>query len=566
MKFSFRPKLFDVWPHYNRAIFARDVSAGITVGVLALPLAMAFAIASGMPPGAGIWTAIVAGFLISLLGGSRVQIGGPTGAFIPIVYGIVATLGVHDLLIATMMSGVLLFALGLLRLGGMIRFIPRLVVIGFTSGIAIVIFLSQIKEFLGLPIDNLPGEFFAKIRALYAALPHLHTPTLALSIASLAVLLAWNRKSATVAWMRRLPGPLAVLIIFTLLNAALDALPLIGIELDSAARVATIGSRFNGIPHELPPIGLPELTLGTLGKLFAPALAIALLGAIESLLSARIADNMIDDRHDPDQELMAQGVANFIAPLFGGFAATGAIARTATNVRSGGQTPVAGIIHSLVLLLIVLVLAPLASHIPLATLSAIVVMVAVNMGEWRALSPRELARYSNTHRVKLLGTMLITVIFDLTLAIEIGMGLASLFFIYHTANLTKIEPITIRALEGAGTRVRAYRIFGALFFGVANKMEDLLLNQPALPEVMLLDMDKVINIDTTGLDILRTLHRNLNKQGARLIFCGLNKQPNSIVRRSGFREIVGAENIFPSIQAAIAHLQPNYPNPTKLPD
>ncbi len=327
MKLEFRPKLFDTLPGYGRAAFAGDLSAGITVGVLALPLAMAFAIASGMSPTAGIWTAIVAGFLIALLGGSKVQIGGPTGAFIPIIYAIVADLGVQNLLIATMMSGVLLFAMGALRLGSMIRFIPLSVVIGFTNGIAVVIFISQIKDFLGLKIDNLPGEFFAKMGALIAALPTIDLPTVAVAVVSLAILVAWNRLAVRRAWMRRLPGPLAVLILMTALNA-LVALP-----------VDTIGSRFGGIPQQVPAFGLPELSLSALGKLIAPAITIALLGAIESLLSARVADSQIDDRHDPNQELMAQGIANVAAPLFGGFAATGAIARTATNIRTGGRPP-----------------------------------------------------------------------------------------------------------------------------------------------------------------------------------------------------------------------------------
>lgn len=540
MNFPFRPKLLDTLPGYGRGAFIQDLSAGVTVGVLALPLAMAFAIASGMPPAAGIWTAIVAGLLISLLGGSKVQIGGPTGAFIPIVYGIVANLGVADLLIATMMSGIMLFALGAFRLGNMIRFIPRAVVTGFTSGIAVVIFLSQIKDFLGLPIESLPGEFFAKIKALYAALPELHWQTLAVSVASLAVLIAWNRKAIRVRWMRRLPGPLAVLIIFTTLNA------LFGLPTD------TIGSRFGGIPQEMPAFGLPALTLETLRELITPALAIAILGAIESLLSARVADTQIDDRHDPNQELMAQGIANVAAPLFGGFAATGAIARTATNIKSGGTTPVAGIIHSFVLLAIVLVLAPLASHIPLATLSAIVVVVALNMGDWHALSPRELARYSNNYRSILLGTFLVTIVFGLTLAVELGMVLASIFFIYRIADLTRIEPVALSAQDCGGARhIRAWKLSGSLFFGAANKLETQLLAQDDFPETAILDLDKVISIDTTGLDILQTLHRSLKKRGATLILCSLGKQPGSLIRRSGFIEHLGAENIRPNLAAAL---------------
>ncbi len=537
MKFHFRPKLLDTLHGYTREIFFQDLSAGITVGVLALPLAMAFAIASGMSPSAGIWTAIIAGFLISLLGGSKVQIGGPTGAFIPIVYGIVSGLGIPDLLIATMMSGIILFTLGTLRLGNMIRFIPRGVVIGFTSGIAVIIFLSQIKDFLGLPIDNPPGEFFGKIKALYAGLGQIHLPTLMISAASLAILAGWNRMSLKVAWMRRLPGPLAVLIIATAVNTVFD-LP-----------TDTIGSRFNGIPQELAAFALPEISLGTLRQLFAPAFAIALLGAIESLLSARIADTRINDRHNPNQELMAQGIANLVAPLFGGFAATGAIARTATNIRSGGRTPIAGMIHAGVLLAIVLVFAPLASHIPLATLSAIIVMVAFHMGDWHALSPRELRRYSNNYRAILLCTFFVTVIFDLTLAVELGMGLACLFFITRISDLTRIEPIELDAQDSP--HILAWKVSGSLFFGAANKLEDTLLAQDVQADVVILDLDKVINIDTTGLDILQSLHRNLKNRNATLILCSLGKQSASLIDRSGFREQLGQENICANFTIAL---------------
>jgi SulP family sulfate permease len=313
---------------------------------------MAFAIASGMSPTAGIWTAIVAGFMISALGGSRVQIGGPTGAFIPIIYGIVVDYGVQNLLVATMLAGAMLVAMGVFRIGNLIRFIPKTVVIGFTNGIAVVIFLAQIKDFLGLQIDHMPGEFFGKVKALVTHLDTIDLPTVALSVASLVVLLSWNRLARRFPPSRRLPGPLGVLVLATAANAILQ-LP-----------VETIGSRFNGIPQELPAFALPELSLATLGKLISPALTIALLGAIESLLSARVADAAIDDRHDPNQELIAQGLANLVAPLFGGFAATGAIARTATNVRTGGRTPVAGIVHALVLLAVVLVFAPSPATFP----------------------------------------------------------------------------------------------------------------------------------------------------------------------------------------------------------
>ncbi len=549
--FRFHPKLLDTLPGYNRGAFMQDASAGITVGVLALPLAMAFAIASGMSPAAGIWTAIIAGFLISLLGGSRVQIGGPTGAFIPIIYAIVADYGVQNLLIASMMSGIMLFAMGALRLGNMIRFIPISVVVGFTNGIAVVIFISQIKDFLGLRIDALPGEFFAKMTALGTALGTIDAATVSLALASLAILLAWNHSARRILWMRKLPGPLAVLIIVTVFNA-LFSFP-----------IETIGSRFGGIPQGLPAIGLPELSLGTLGKLIAPALTIALLGAIESLLSARVADGQIDDRHDPNQELMAQGIANVAAPLFGGFAATGAIARTATNIRSGGRTPVAGMIHALILLLIVLALAPLASAIPLATLSAIVVVVAVHMGDWHAFSWTALKRSTNLDRIVLLSTFFITVLFDLTLAVEIGMVLASLFFIFRMSDLTRIEPVRLEdrldadslAHADGSPAIIAFRLSGNLFFGAANKLESLLLMHQGRPGVVILDMNKVISIDTTGLDILQNLHRKLQSYGAILILCDLNAQPASIVSRSGFQETLGDGNIVPNMGDALARAQ-----------
>jgi SulP family sulfate permease len=532
MKFSFHPKLLDTLPGYSRTELLQDVSSGITVGVLALPLAMAFAIASGMSPAAGIWTAIIAGFLTSLLGGSRVQIGGPTGAFIPVLYAIFTTLGLHDLLVATMLSGVMLFAMGAFRLGGMIRFIPLTVVVGFTNGIAVIIFLSQIKDFFGLGVE-LPAEFFAKLQVLATELPHFNPYTLAVAVASVAILLSWNRVAPRVPWMQRLPGPLAVLIIATVFNSLFNLL-------FSPLPIDTIGTRFGGLPQTLPQFGFPELNLSTLGKLISPALALALLGAIESLLAARVSDSMIDDRHNPHQELMAQGIANFVAPLFGGFASTGAMARTATNVKSGGRSPVAGCVHALCLLAIVLVLGPLTRDLPLATLSAIVMVVAVNMGKWQAFAPRELARYSNNYRAILLTTFFITVIFDLTLAVELGMVLSALFFITRMAALTRIEPITLDAASDAPA-IRAWHLSGSLFFGAANKLEALLDATNEHTRIAILDFSRVLNIDTTALDILQTLHRSLHKHGAHLILCGLNPQPLSLFTRSGFAVELGPD-------------------------
>jgi len=546
MRLAFRPKLIDCLPTYNRAQFGKDLASGITVGVLALPLAMAFAIASGCSPTAGIWTAIVAGFITSAFGGSRVQIGGPTGAFIPIVYGIVATQGFGNLMGATLLAGVFLLAMGLARMGQLIRFIPVTVVIGFTNGIAVVIFMAQIKDFFGLRIDHLPAEFFGRIKTLAAHADTVDLPTLGLALACLVFLLSYNRLAQRIAPLRRLPGPLAVLIIGTL-AAWLFELP-----------VETIGSRFNGIPQELPAFGIPDVSIHHLGKLISPAITIALLGAIESLLSARVADGQIDDRHDPNQELVAQGLANIAAPLFGGFAATGAIARTTTNVKTGGRTPIAGIIHAAVLLAIVLVAAPLASYVPLAALSAIVMVVAINMGEWHEF--KELRRYSYNYRVILLATFFVTVVFDLTIAVELGMVLASLFFIYRMSELTRIERLPLddeasdpRFIYPDGTmRVAAWQLYGSLFFGAVNKLEELLDPRAGHPEIVVLEMSRLIQLDTTGLEGLENLRDKLAKRGCALLVCGLNQQPGSLLQRSGFLDRIGANNNTADLDQALA--------------
>ncbi|HNJ77559.1 MAG TPA: SulP family inorganic anion transporter [Azospira sp.] len=554
MRIIFRPKLLECLPNYSRAQFGKDLASGITVGVLALPLAMAFAIASGCSPTAGIWTAIVAGLLTSLFGGSRVQIGGPTGAFIPIVYGIVAAHGFVNLLGATMLAGAFLLAMGIARMGQLIRFIPVTVVIGFTNGIAVVIFMAQIKDFFGLKIDSLPAEFFARIKTLAANAHTVDLPTLGLAIGCLIFLLSYNRLAQRLALLRRAPGPLAVLVVGTLV-AWLFELP-----------VETIGSRFNGIPQELPAFGLPALSIHDFGKLISPAITIALLGAIESLLSARVADSQIDDRHDPNQELIAQGLSNLAAPLFGGFAATGAIARTTTNVKTGGRTPIAGILHALVLLAIVLVAAPLAAYVPLATLSAIVMVVAINMGEWHEFA--ELRRYSYNYRVILLATFFVTVLFDLTIAVELGMVLASLFFIYRMSELTRIERMPLddeahepRFIYPDGTmRVAAWQLYGSLFFGAVNKLEELLDPKAGHPEVVILDMTRLVQLDTTGLEGLENLRDKLQKRGCTLLVCGLNSQPGSLLRRSGFLEHVGDNNVAPDIEKALERAYVLLPN------
>ena len=473
--FRFRPKLLDCLKSYNRATFAADVAAGVTVGIIALPRAMAFAIASGLTPQAGLVTAIIAGFVISALGGSRVQIGGPTGAFIVIVYGIVAQYGVANLLICTVMAGGMLLAMGALRLGVLIKFIPLPVIIGFTNGIAVLIFLSQIRDFLGLKTGPLPAEFFSLIRTLSEHLDTANWPTIALAATSLAVLLAWPRR-----WAARAPAPVVVLIAGSM-AAALLALP-----------VETIGTRFGGIPQALPTFEAPHLTIEQVRNLVMPALTIAMLCAIESLLCAVVADGLIRDRHDPNQELIAQGVANIIVPFFGGIPATGAIARTSANIRVGGRTPVAGIVHAATLLVIVLVAAPLAKHIPLACLSAILVVVALHMADWREFGT--LTRYSRGRAGTLLFTFVLTVVLDLTIAVQVGVLWASLLLIRRMVQVTAIGRAT-----DAGEHIKdveIYRAFGALFFGAADKLA--VLRHIHHCRVVVLDLDHVIYMDSTA--------------------------------------------------------------------
>lgn len=529
----FRPRLLEVIGDYNGARLRADIIAGITVGVLALPLAIAFAIASGMTPESGIYTAIIAGFIISALGGSRVQIGGPTGAFIVIVYGIVVNYGVANLLICTLMAGVMLLAMGLLRMGTWIRFIPVSVISGFTKGIAVLILLSQVRDFLGLDTGQLPAQFFGQITVLWNALPSINWATVALSLACLLLIVFWPQR-----W-RAMPSPIVALV-FGTVATALFGLP-----------VETIGSKFGGIPQSLPVFALPELSLETMRHLVSPAIAIALLGAIESLLSATVADNMIDDRHKPNQELMAQGIANIVAPLFGGFCATGAIARTGTNVRMGAFGPVSGIVHALTLLLIILVAAPLAKHVPLAALSAILVVVAWKMGEWDDF--HKMRRYTMNYRAILLATFVLTVVFDLTVAVEVGLVMAAIFFITRISSLTGMAEVPVDEQPVPGT-IRAYEMFGSLFFGSANKLEPLLAHgEPADPaRVVVLDLQKTINVDTTGLDILDALRRKLEKNGKTLIIAAAGSQPLSLFRRSGFTQRIGADNLCADRAAGLA--------------
>jgi SulP family sulfate permease len=532
----FRPRLLEELRGYDRAKLAADLSAGLTVAAVALPLAMAFAIASGLKPEAGLITAIVAGFLVSALGGSRVQVGGPAGAFIVVVYAIVERHGVANLLLATMLAGGLLLLMGMFRLGNLVRFVPVAIVIGFTNGIALLIMLSQVKDFLGLRMEEPPADFILKLRALAQAAPSADPVTLALAITSLGVIWAWPRLWRSGAGglaraLRQVPG--------TIVGLALGTAAVVLLKL----QVETIGTRFGGIPDSLPAPAWPQIGWPELSVLLGPAFTIALLGSIESLLCARAADAVIEDRHDPNQELMAQGVANIAAPLFGGFCATGTIARTMTNIRAGARSPVAGMVHALTLLAIVLVAAPLARHIPLATLAAVLVYVAYHMGEWREFA--RLRHFSNYYRVVLLTTFILTVVVDLTVAVQTGLVLACLFYIARVSGLTRLE-----RLESPVPGVEAYRVSGSLFFAAVGKMDALLDPKRALPRILVLDLAGLFNMDTSGLETIETLHRMLAKRGATLILAGMAEQPMHLAARAGLVNAAGPENVVPSLADA----------------
>jgi len=544
---AFRPKLLSSLHGYNRRHFVHDLGAGLTVGVVALPLAMAFAIASGLKPEAGLYTAIIAGFLISALGGSRVQIGGPAGAFIVIVYGILERYGLANLIIATAMSGVLLFLMGLFRLGTLVRFIPIAVVIGFTNGIAVLIMLSQVKDFLGLQLASVPASFLAMLPALGGALHTFNPAALALALGSLLTVALWQKimprlgpdKLQFSGKLSVIPGTIVALVAATLISRAME-LP-----------VETIGSRFGGIPATLPAFVWPDFSWETARFLLMPTLTLALLGAIESLLCARIADGLTEDRHDPNQELMAQGVANFFTPFFGGMPATGTIARTVTNARSGAVSPVAGMVHALTLLLVILVAAPVAQHIPLAALAGILVHVAWNMGEWREFV--HLRQYRLPYRITLLAVFVLTVVVDLTVAVEFGLIAACLTFIYRISNLTRAEPVDAiqqPLLAGQEGQVQAWRLYGALFFGAVKLLEDMERKLPA--RALVLDLKNLIYLDSSGADTLRDLTLACNKRGVRLILCGLSHQPLDIARRCGLLAQLPGADVCPDLVSGLA--------------
>ncbi len=535
----FRPRLLDALKGYDRSRFARDLGAGLTVGIVALPLALAFGIASGVKPEQGLITAIVAGFLISALGGSQVQIGGPAGAFIVIVYGIVEKHGITGLLVSTVAAGVLMLAMGLFRLGALIRYIPISIVIGFTNGIAVLIALSQLRDALGLPIDKMPGEFFAQIGTLARHIGQTNLHALALTAGCVLLLVLWPKLAARLRWLARVPGPIVVLVLATALVAAAQ-LP-----------VETIGSRFGELPRGLPNIELPPLAWERLQQLTIPIITIALLGAIESLLCARVADGMSEfKRHDPNQELMAQGVANIVTPFFAGIPATGTIARTVTNVRAGAVSPVAGIVHAGVLLLVLLVAAPLASHVPLAALAGILLFVAWNMFEGHQFL--RLRQFAATYRVLMVTTFVLTIVFDLTVAVEVGLVLACLFFIWRMGQLFSVKPRVATLDEPLPPGVAVFELYGSLFFGAVGKIESLPEQLPEGTRALVLDMQRLVSMDTTGLDALEQLWRTLQRRPVALVLANVNPQPLSLMRRGGFEALIGAENIVPGVADALA--------------
>ena len=543
MNSSFKrlPRSLQCLHGYTATQLSHDLVAGVTVGLVALPLAMAFAIASGVSPQAGLYTAVVAGFLISALGGSRTQIGGPTGAFVVIVAGIVAKFGVSGLALVSLMAGVLLLIMGFTGLGTAVKYIPRPVTIGFTNGIAILIASTQIKDFLGLTTPPVPSEFLPRIEMLLRYAGTLRWQPVTLAAASLAVILLLPRVT------RRIPGSIVALVITTG-AAALFHFP-----------VETIGSRFGGIPQGLPHFTFPAFHSEHILPLLPSAFTVALLAAVESLLSAVVADGMSGDHHDSNVELVAQGVANIVSPLFGGIPATGAIARTATNIRSGALTPIAGMTHALTLLTILVVAAPLARFVPLATLAAVLFVVSYNMGEWREIG--SILRLSATDIAVWFATLALTVFADLTVAVGVGMALAALLYIYRIAETTTVAPVTRDYLRDGQAHilqdkdipanVTILRIHGPFLFGTTEKLAEATRHLGQFGDVVILRLRNMTALDATGIHALEGFSERLHKAGKVLLMCGARDQPSQLLARSDFLERVGPENVLPNVQVAL---------------
>lgn len=544
---NFKPKLFETLKRYNKDSFFADLMAGIIVGIVALPLAIAFGIASGATPEAGIITAIVAGFLISFFGGSKVQIGGPTGAFVVIVYGIIQEYGMNGLYVATFMAGTFLILMGVLRLGSIIKYIPYPIIVGFTSGIALTIFVTQIKDLFGMSIDNLPASFVAKW-SLY--LENIHTVNwwaLMVGVISILIIIITPKIN------KKIPGSLVAIIFMTLIVMLLKKIGVMGIE--------TIGDRFS-INSEIPVAEVPGITFESIRSLASPALVIAMLCAIESLLSAAVADGVIGDKHNSNQELIGQGLANMVIPFIGGIPATGAIARTMTNINNGGRTPVAGIIHSIVLALIFVFLMPYVKFIPMSCLAGILVVVSYNMSEWRSF--RAILRNPKSDIVVLFVTFLLTVIFDLTVAIQAGVLIACLFFMRRMAETTNVSVISDEIDPAEDTDifyvsesliipkgVQVYEINGPYFFGIANKFEEVMIETGNNPKVRIIRMRKVPFIDSTGVHNLTNLCKISQKMKIPIVLSGVNQNVMDVLVKSGFIEMIGEENICTHIDIAL---------------
>jgi SulP family sulfate permease len=535
------PKLVVSLRQYSAQMFLHDLLAGITVGLVALPLAMAFGIASGVTPQAGLYTAVVAGFLISALGGSRTQIGGPTGAFVVIVAGIIARFGISGLEMVTLMAGVILIGMSLTGLGAAVRYIPRMVIIGFTNGIAILIASTQIRDFFGLRVGAVPSEFLPRIRLLISHFGSLNWAALGLGLGTLAIILILPR------FTRRIPASIVALLVCTAVSVVLHL------------QVETIGTRFGGIPRGLPPFVIPTFHAEHILPLIPSAFTVALLAALESMLSAVVADGMTGDRHNPNVELMAQGIANIASPVFGGIPATGAIARTATNIRAGARSPISGVIHALTLLAILLVAAPLASYIPLATLAAVLFVVAYNMGEWHEIGT--IFHLDFTAISVWFVTFALTVFADLTVAVGVGLALAALLYIYRVSETTSVLPVTddyIRdglphTLQGRiiPPYVSLLRIHGPFLFGTTEKLVDETANIEAFAPIVILRLRNMTAIDATGTHAIETFAKRLTDSGRILLLCGAMQQPSKLLQHPRFLDRVGRENIMPNIQAAL---------------
>ena len=548
IKGDFTPKLFTTIKNgYNKQTLVQDLLAGIIVGIVALPLAIAFGIASGASPEAGILTAIVAGFIISFFGGSKVQIGGPTGAFIVIVYGIIQEYGMNGLMIATFMAGAFLILMGVLHLGTIIKYIPYPIVVGFTSGIALTIFATQIKDLFGLQIESVPADFLDKWVVYFQHIGTINWWSLLVGIGSIVIIMLMPKLS------RRIPGSLVAIIVMTLVTLGLKALGIEGIE--------TIGDRFS-ISSALPQPSVPELTWESIRHLAQPAMVIAMLGAIESLLSAAVADGVIGDRHNSNQELVAQGIANMVSPLIGGIPATGAIARTMTNINNGGRTPVAGIAHAIVLALIYLFLMPLVKYIPMSCLAGILVVVSYNMSEWRSF--RAILKNPKSDIIVLLVTFFLTVIFDLTVAIEVGVLIACLLCMKRMAETTNVSVISDEIDPTADTDiqgnlehlvipegVKVYEINGPYFFGIGNKFEEMMGDMGGRAKVRIIRMRRVPFIDSTGVHNLQNMCRMCAQLGVKVVLSGVNPSVMKVLKNAGMEEVVGKENICSHISIAL---------------